>query len=147
MVGRTVVEVPNVVERGGQKKEQVLLLDLSGWKKAGYVSQALTKRKEDPMSYEKMTLTSFKSHLKDGTYKNVTNARRALAKVTSMSKVDVEAARRAADKFFGVAAKPKKVKAVKRSAKALKASKAKSAKNNKRVAPKRATKGAKRTAK
>lgn len=49
-----------------------------------------------------MTLSSFKKNLKAGRYANATSAKRALGRAKDMTEDDKAAARRAAERHFGV---------------------------------------------
>lgn len=62
------------------------------------------------MAYEKTTLAVFKKKLKDGKYENVTSAKRALSRA-AMPANELDAARAAANKHFGVKAEKPAAKA------------------------------------
>lgn len=78
------------------------------------------------MSYDKLSLASFKEALKANKYVNATGARRAVGKATTLSDADKEKARAAIDEHFGLApASPKKTAAKKTAAAPKKAAAAK----------------------
>lgn len=72
------------------------------------------------MSYDKLSLASFKEALKANKYANATGARRAVGKATTLSDADKDKARAAIDAHFGSApaapAAPKKAPAAKKAA-------------------------------
>ena len=59
-------------------------------------------------NYEKLTLDRFALNLKEGKYKNLTGARRAIGKTTSWTAKEKEKAQELAAKHFGDGAKPAK---------------------------------------
>lgn len=87
------------------------------------------------MSYDKLSLASFKEALKSNKYVNATGARRAVGKATTLSDADKEKARAAIDAHFGSApATPAPKKAASKKAAAAKKPAAKKA----AAAPKKA---------
>ncbi len=97
------------------------------------------------MSYDKLTLASFKEALKAKKYDTATGARRAVGKAQTLSEDDKNSARKAIDAFFGTA--PAKAP-VKKSVKAAAPAKAKKAAPAAKKAPaKKAARAAKTSAK
>ena len=94
------------------------------------------------MSYDKLSLASFKEALKANKYVNATGARRAVGKASTLSDADKDKARAAIDAHFGAAPAapaPKKAAAVPKKAAAKKAAAA----PKKQAAPKKAAAAAK----
>lgn len=100
------------------------------------------------MSYDKLSLASFKAALQDNKYVSATGARRAVGKATTLSDGDKEKARAAINAHFGeeaAAAAPKKTGAPKKQAAAKKTTAPKKAAAAKPApAPKKKTAAVKR---